>query len=320
MRVLVKIGVNSDKNYGCDIPDEGTVKDLRDAVATVENVATSRINFIINGSRIDGDEIPLKHLNLDRGVIVILSSAPKEEEKKEEFDDDAYEVTFKKKPLGIRIQSNKKQINAYIVSYENDAAKESGAKLGSKILAVNGTKVDGWKTVDIEQKILELNCPLEITFLSREGMSGEELSQVEGLDGDRLPEKWVPDEKDEKAESDYKVTFNKRPFGTVVFSGKGGRSAYIVSFEADSVAPGLGVKAGSKIVAVDDLDVETWTAQHIQNEIMGKKLPLTLTLRGPEGLTADEYPVSQEETDPKKKEKKDKKAKKKKEEARGSKN
>merc|ERR1711937_142530 len=137
-----------------------------------------------------------------------VSSAPKDDEK-EAIDEDAYEVTFAKKPLGIRIQSNKKQINAYIVSYENDGAKDSGAKLGSKILAVNDIKVDGWKTVDIEQKILELNCPLKIKFLSREGMSGEELSQVEGLDGDRLPEKWVPvDEKDEKTDSDYKVTFD----------------------------------------------------------------------------------------------------------------
>merc|ERR1711953_1029005 len=147
------------------------------------------------------------------------------------------------------------------MGYETDAAKESGAKLGSKILAVNDIKVGGWKTIDIEQKILELDCPLKITFLAREGMSGEEQSQVEGLDGDRLPEKWVPEEKDEKSDSDYKVTFEKRPFGTVVFSGKGGKSAYIVSFETDSVAPGLGVKAGSKIVAVNDLDVESWTAQ-----------------------------------------------------------
>jgi len=53
------------------------------------------------------------------------------------------------------------------------------------------------------------------------------------------------------------------------------------------------VRAGSKIIAVGELDVENWNAQHIQNEIIGRKVPVTLTLRGPAGLTSMEYPVSQ---------------------------
>jgi len=311
MRVLVRIGVNSVRRYDVDVPEDGQISHLRNAVGSIENVDPDRINFIVSGTKIEDNEIELAGLPLDKGVIVIIGRDAKNEQAVviKPPSADPYEVSFAAKPLGIRIQSNKNAHDAYIIGFETDGARNSGVRLGSKIVAVNGEDVLGRKTIDIEKLIMNTDCPLKMNFLPVEGIGNEELLSVEGLprNGDEekkddLPEKWVmplPEKAMEKGKTkyDYVVQFTSRPFGTVVFSGKGGKSAYIVSFEENSVAPKLGVRAGSKIVAVGELDVEPWAAQHIQNEIMSRKLPVSLTLRGPEGLTAMEFPVSQSEVE-----------------------
>jgi len=289
MKVTVQVGISSkSKKHLLSLKTDSTVGELRMGIAKAEGIDVSnedelyRVTLIVKGRKLDKDDEILKGLVGAKSVVIAIVG--KKAAKKKRHDPRAlYTVNFKKKPFGIRIQSNKEQTDAFIINFENDFGRNSGARLGSKVVKINGVDVAGQKTEDIEQRIKNLPCndlhPIKLTFKPKEDIPSEELENVEGL----LPDRY-------ENPADYSAEFDERPFGITLFAGTGGRNAFVVGFQGPK-APKL-VKAGSMVVAINGSSVEDWNIVNIQQELGSCKLPAKLTLRAAQGLTEHQYPVS----------------------------
>jgi len=287
MKVAVQIGVSKDcKKRQLDLDSHATVGDLRRMVSEAENSNSSQVTVIINGRRLNHDEEMLSALLFDNPQVIaiirkrqnVISGAKR----------DPYEVIFWRKPFGIRIRSNSKLRDAFISNYESDFGRNSGVYLGSKITHINDQKVIGWKTVDIEEQIRNTEIPIRLTLLPRNAISQEELwdfgISLSSRSSERLSRPKHP--------SDYVVKVEKKEVGLTVFPGYGGRGGYIVAFLSD-YGPKIGIKAGSMIVAINGVSCGDWLCSNIKKLLSEEQLPVFLTLRTPEGLTSNEYPILQ---------------------------
>jgi len=268
------------------------VGDLRRSISKAENIIPSRVTVIEKGRKLDRDEELLsKFLGANSIVIAIIGKDNNASESKSE----PYVVEFDRKPFGIRIQSNRLQRDAFVIKYENDYGRNSGVRIGSKVTHIDGEKVDGLKTVDIEEKIMEADVPIKLTMLPREGMPQSELNNVEGLS----EEDWLPKVRSENSmhlihPSDYIVNVDRREMGISIFSGSGGRGAYIIAFLSD-FGPKIGMRAGSMVVSINGVNCENWLCNDIISQLTKAELPVELILRGSEGLTSKQFPVLIEE-------------------------
>jgi len=299
MKLSVQIGVSEDsKKHNLDIEKHATVGDLKLMIAKAENSNPLQVTVIIKGRRLKHDEELLSALLLDNPQVFAIIGKKQNESVVSESKEYSYDVTFQRKPFGIRIRSNRMHRNAYISSYENNYGRSSGAQLGSKITHINGVQVTGWKTVEIEEQISKATVPVRVTFLPRDAIPQFELNDIMGSSSDGRISKSSSSERSRRLmhPSDYDVMVDKKEKGLTIFSGSGGRGAYIVAF-LSNYGPGIGIKAGSMVVAINGNNCEDWLCSNIHKQLSEEQLPLTITLRAPEGLTSSQYPVLMPEQD-----------------------
>jgi len=292
MKVSVQIGVSEDcKKLNFNLEKHATVGDLKRLISTAENSDPFHVTIIIKGRRLEQDEELLSALLLDNPHVIAVIGKKQNDNVVSETKSDPYNVTLPRKPFGIRIRSNRMLRDAYISNYENDYGRGSGVQLGSKITHINGVEVKGWKTAEIEEQICKAEVPVRLTLLPREAIPQFEQNEVLGSSYGRLN---ISTSSELSMclihPSDYNVQVDKKEMGITIFSGPDQRGAYIVAFTSN-YGPRIGIKAGSMFVAMNGVNCEDWLCSNIQKHLNDEQLPISLTLRAPDGLTSRQYPV-----------------------------
>jgi len=292
MKVSVQIGVSEDcKKHHFNLEKHATVGDLKRLISTAENSDPFQVTIIIKGRRLKHDEELLSALLLDNPQVIAVIGKKKSENVVSETKTDPYNVTFPRKPFGIIIRSNNMLRDAYISDYENDYGRSFGVQLGSKITHINGVEVDGWKTVEIEEQICKAKEPVGLTLLPREALAQSEQNEVLESSDARLTKSTSSELSRHLIHPlDYVVQVDRKEMGLTIFSGPGLRGAYIVAFTSP-YGPRIGIKAGSMFVAINGVNCEDWLCSNIQKHLNDEKLPISVTLRAPDGLTSRQYPV-----------------------------
>merc|ERR1711879_739314 len=84
-----------------------------------------------------------------------------------------YTVTFKKKPMGMQIDSDENEYCAYVTGYEGNSADKPPV-LYSKVKSVMGVDVENREIDAITEEITKVKCPIQIEFIHPDGLQSTE--------------------------------------------------------------------------------------------------------------------------------------------------
>jgi len=83
---------------------------------------------------------------------------------------DIYTVRFKNHPLYISMTSNATGIGGYITDVNIHSPVDGEIELNSKVIAINGTSVEGLHIDEITERVVQGDVPMEMTLVRPEGL------------------------------------------------------------------------------------------------------------------------------------------------------
>jgi len=196
---------------------------------------------------------------------------------------DVFNITIKRRPLGFKLISGISNTAAYVT--ETETKWKASLPVNSKLLKVNRCHVEMFHSGKIRDQIANADLPFMMTFCRPEGLHEDEFPDfgVEIVELDKEKETSITRERDPK--HFFMIIVRTRPFGFVLAPAIGGSEAYVT----EKAVRWANLPVNSKLLKVNDQDVEKYLIDDIQDLINNAVLPLNLTFCEPEGLYMDEF-------------------------------
>jgi len=255
--VRIQVGVKDCIRFSKKVLIDTSVEEMRLIIRDQQRIKPGHgVVLISNGKELKNPNITLNdHGICDDSLIICIISAEtgrdielliEDEEEKVETLDVVLHCNFFERPFGFTVWANEKGENAIVTKVSGKWAIYLGIKIGYCVYKLNGKLVYNKKHIDVLNDLKNMSCPLQVSFLDQ----GRE----------------------------YVITFPDKPLGFTVVEDGDCKNAKVSKIDCER-AVALGVKIGSQVVAVNDLDVFGMKHQQIINIINRAGFPIKLRFR-----------------------------------------
>jgi len=265
--VRLQIGLDKLKRFPRTVPQESTVDDLRRIIRRIPDANISPSDGVVlisNGQSLKNPTITLIELGLcnDSLIICVISKETgREIEKLLSSDEDTkykdhiiypvLDCVFTSRPFGFAVWANERGENAIVTKVVGRKALELGVQIGYCVYKVNNQIVFNQSHEEILGYLKNMSCPLRATFVDL----GRE----------------------------YTVSFQSKPLGFTVVQDNEGNNARVSKINIKRTVK-AGVKIGSYIIGIHDLNVFGLRHLQIINIINKANFPIIIRFRRPPKL------------------------------------
>jgi len=197
---------------------------------------------------------------------------------------DVFNITMKRRPLGFKLTSGIGKTAAYVT--ETETQWNASLPVNSKLLKVSRRHVEMLQSDKIIDQIVNADLPFIMTFCRPEGLHEDEFpdphAEILKLDKEKVSS-IITRERDTNRL--FMIILRTRPSGFFLTPGIGGSAAYVTK----KAVRWDNIPLNSKLLKVNDRDVEKFLIHDILDLINNAPLPVNLTFCEPEGLYKDEF-------------------------------
>lgn len=241
---------------------------LRRKTAQIAKVDAKRCNLIFNGARLSNYEESLTQSGIthqSRLICIISSDKALKDQTAEERSysnlgmqradpaqlETALTCTFNTRPFGFAVWANSRGYNAVVTKVAGSNALDMGIKIGYVVKTCNGHSVYGVQHDQVLSILKATACPITLEF----GDLGEE----------------------------YVCKFASKPLGFTVIQDREKNNAKVSKINTGETQ-NKGVRIGSYLVRVNDINTFGVTHKGIINVINEAEFPIDITFRHPPHL------------------------------------
>jgi len=265
--VRIQMGVDKEKRFNKTVPQDSTIDDLRRIIRQNQDLdisSTDGLVLISNGQSLKNPNITLADLGIcsDSLIICIISKQTGREIEQlfNEEDDTKYEdgkvipvlkCVFNGRPFGFAVWANERGQNAIVTKVAGKNALRLGVQIGYCVYKVNDLQVFNKRHEEVLGYLKTWRCPLRITFIDL----GRE----------------------------YTIAFQSKPLGFTVIQDREENNAKVSKINKKK-AVDAGVKIGSYVTAVNNMQVFGLGHRKIISVINDAEFPIILKFRRPPKL------------------------------------
>jgi len=257
MTVRIQVGVEDCIRFSKKILKDTSVEEMRLIIREHQKIKPEHgLVLISNGKKLKNPDLTLTDHGIcnDSLIICVISQEigrdvellSDDEEKKVEPEDVVLVCEFKERPFGFAVWANEKGENAIVTKVTGKHAINSGIRTGFCVYKLNDKLVYNKKHNYVLEELATISCPLHVSFLDL----GRE----------------------------YVITFPSKPLGFTVVEDGDVKNAKVSKIDCERAA-NFGVKIGSHIVSVNDLDIFGMEHKQIIEIINKAGFPVKLGFR-----------------------------------------
>jgi len=196
---------------------------------------------------------------------------------------DVFNITVSKRPLGFTLSSGIRNTEAYVTGVETKWIAR--LPVNSKLLKVNRCHVETLHCDKITEQIVNADLPFIMSFCRPEGLHKDEFPDPSAKIVEQDNEKESSTTRKRDPKHLFMIILRALPTGFVLTPAIGGSGAYVTK----KAVRWENIPLNSKLLKVNDRDVEKFLIDDIQDIIDNSALPFNLTFCEPEGLDKEEF-------------------------------
>jgi len=264
------VGLDKRIRFSKTLPRDSTVDDMRRIIRQNQKIASiDGVVLISNGQRLKNPDITLEDLGIcnDSMIICIISKEKgrdieklisveqgEGEQLRDKSLEPVLECEFISRPFGFSVWADEAGDNGIVTNVSGRRALHLGIKIGYCVYKVDDMEVYNWRHSEVLKSLTSTPCPIRLTFIDLGN--------------------W------------YSVSFSCKPMGFTVSQGKNSKNAKVTKINLE-IAAQKGVKIGSYVTAVNDIQVFGLKYKRILDIIDSVGFPIRIGLRHPPKLLVE---------------------------------